>query len=309
MKFNFPTLLSRARACRKKNWCPVSHWQQTHRFMCRQTELLEQRRSSISYWDRTPSLCSLNEWITVFTFWVQLHVDKVSHNRCVVERLNSWFGSFHALKNNFSNPQVLLVLRIVQDLHLLDDPELLAHVRKKSFPDIVVQSGKCHLLGRHRTNIKLIDLEKGGERVSVSVWQIMWTQWRWLTCQQKHQHQQKDQRWIRGVCVSPLTGFMLLRSHFHSVSHTWLAWEGGCVCNFLTAPLSIVALSVYLKFRHRKIRFFILCPKTTDPRVPDDVHRWNPGVLWVKRRGNTQLLSIQVATSQQTNLLQSGNRV
>ena len=97
---------------------------------------------------------------SLFTFRVQLHVDEVSHNRRLVKRLHSHFGSFHVLKNNFSNPQVLLILRIVQDLDVLDFSEFFAHVAKKSFPDVVVQPGECHLLGRHRADITLIDLEE-----------------------------------------------------------------------------------------------------------------------------------------------------
>lgn len=94
----------------------------------------------------------------VFTFRVQLHVDFVSHNRCVVQRLHGQLGRLHRLKNNFGNPQVLLVLRIVQNLDLLDFAEFFAHVGKKSLPDVVVQPGECHLLGGHRADVTLVDL-------------------------------------------------------------------------------------------------------------------------------------------------------
>lgn len=97
---------------------------------------------------------------SLFTFRVQLHVDEVSHNRRLVKRLHGHFGSFHILKNNFGNPQVLFVLRIVQDLHLLDFSKLFAHVGEKSFPNVVVQPGECHLLRRHRADITLVDLEE-----------------------------------------------------------------------------------------------------------------------------------------------------
>lgn len=103
----------------------------------------------------------------VFTFRVQLHVDDVSHNRRVVERLHGHLGGFHRLENNFSYPQVLLVLRIVQDLHLLNLPEFFAHVSKESFPDVVVQSGECHLLGGDGADVALIDL-RGGMRAVMS---------------------------------------------------------------------------------------------------------------------------------------------
>lgn len=97
---------------------------------------------------------------SVFTFWVQLHVDDVSHNRRVVERLHGHLGSFHGLENNFSYSQVLLVLRVVEDLDLLYFTKLFAHVGKKSFPNVVVQPGECHLFWGHGTDITLVDLQE-----------------------------------------------------------------------------------------------------------------------------------------------------
>lgn len=96
---------------------------------------------------------------SLFTFWIQLHVDDVSHNRRVVERLHGHLGGFHRLKNNFGNSQVLFVLRIVQDLDLLDLSKFFAHVRKKSFSDVVVEPGERHLLRRHGADITLVDLQ------------------------------------------------------------------------------------------------------------------------------------------------------
>lgn len=87
-------------------------------------------------------------------------MDDVSHNRRVVKRLHGHFGGFHGLENNFGYPQVLFVLRIVQDLDLLDFSEFFAHVGKKSFPDIVVEPGESHLLWRHGADVTLIDLEE-----------------------------------------------------------------------------------------------------------------------------------------------------
>lgn len=98
----------------------------------------------------------------LFTFRVQLHVDDVSHHRRVVERLNGHLGRLHGFKNNFGYPQVLFVLRIVQDLDLLDISELLAHVGKKAFPDVVVQPGERHLLWGYGADVTVIDL--GRER-------------------------------------------------------------------------------------------------------------------------------------------------
>lgn len=98
---------------------------------------------------------------SLFTFRVQLHVDDISHNRRVVERLHGHFGGFHGLKNHLCNSQVLLIFGIVKDLHLLDVSKFLAHVGKKSFPDVVVQPGECHLLWRNSADVTLIDLREG----------------------------------------------------------------------------------------------------------------------------------------------------
>lgn len=96
----------------------------------------------------------------MFTFGVQLHVDDVSHNRRFVQRLHGHLGGLDVLKNNFSNPQVLFVLRVVQNLHLLDFSVFFAHVGKKSFPDVVVQPRERHLLRGHGADVALVDLEE-----------------------------------------------------------------------------------------------------------------------------------------------------
>lgn len=104
---------------------------------------------------------------SLFTFRVQLHVDDVSHNRRVVKRLHCHLGGFHGLKNHFGNSKMLFVLRIVQDLDLLDFSKLFAHVGKKSLPDVVVQPGECHLLRRHRADITLIDLQREWDELTL----------------------------------------------------------------------------------------------------------------------------------------------
>lgn len=96
----------------------------------------------------------------MFTFRVQLHVDDVSHNRRVVQRLHGHLGGLHVLKNNFGNSQVLFVLRVVQNLHLLDFSKFLAHVGEESFPDVVVEPRERHLLGGHGPDVALVDLEE-----------------------------------------------------------------------------------------------------------------------------------------------------
>lgn len=89
-------------------------------------------------------------------------MDEVSHNRRLVKRLHRHLGCLHVLKNHFGDPQVLLVLRIVQDLHLLDVAKFFAHVIKKALPDVVVEAGERHLLGRHGADVTLVDLEESG---------------------------------------------------------------------------------------------------------------------------------------------------
>lgn len=103
----------------------------------------------------------------MFTFRVQLHVDEVSHNRRVVERLHGHLGGFNRLENDFGDAQVLLVLGIVQDLHLLDLPEFFAHVSEESFPDVVVEPGERHLLGGHGADVAVVDLR--AERQAVMI--------------------------------------------------------------------------------------------------------------------------------------------
>lgn len=87
-------------------------------------------------------------------------MDDVAHDRRVVQVLDSFFRRFDGSKYNFSNSEMLFVLRIVQNLHLLNIAELLAHVSKESLSDVVVEFGEGDLLRRHATNITLIDLRK-----------------------------------------------------------------------------------------------------------------------------------------------------
>lgn len=75
-----------------------------------------------------------------------------------MQRLHGHLGRLDVLKNHFSYSQVFLVLRIVQDLHLLDVSEFLAHVGEKPLPDVVVEPGECHLLRGHGADVALIDL-------------------------------------------------------------------------------------------------------------------------------------------------------
>lgn len=96
----------------------------------------------------------------MFTFRVQLHVDDVSHNRRLMQRLHRHFGGLHALENYFGNSQVLFVLRIIQNLHLLDFAEFLAHVGEEPFPDVVVEPRERHLLRRDGADVALVDLEE-----------------------------------------------------------------------------------------------------------------------------------------------------
>lgn len=66
--------------------------------------------------------------IRLFTFRVQLHVDNVSHHRSVVEILNGVLCRLYGAEKNFCDSQMLFVLGIVQNFHLLYVTEFLAHV-------------------------------------------------------------------------------------------------------------------------------------------------------------------------------------
>lgn len=92
------------------------------------------------------------------TFGVQLHVDDVTHNGSAVQVLDGFLGSPDRGEDHLGNAQVLLGLGVVQNLHLLHLPILLAHVPQEVFADVIIQLGKCHLLWRHWAHIELIDL-------------------------------------------------------------------------------------------------------------------------------------------------------
>lgn len=87
-------------------------------------------------------------------------MDDVAHDRRVVQVLDSIFRRFDGSEYNFSNSEMFFVLRIVQNLHLLNIAELLAHVSEESLSDVVVEFGERDLLRGHATNITLVDLWK-----------------------------------------------------------------------------------------------------------------------------------------------------
>ncbi len=98
--------------------------------------------------------------ILTLTFRVQLHVDDVAHDRRVVQVLDSILRRLDGSEYNFSNSEMLFILRIVQDVHLLNIAELLAHVGEESLSDVVVEFGERDLLRGHATDVTLIDLRK-----------------------------------------------------------------------------------------------------------------------------------------------------
>ncbi len=87
-------------------------------------------------------------------------MDDVAHNRRVVQVLDSILRRLDGSEYNFSNSEMLFILRIVQNVHLLNIAELLAHVGEESLSDVVVEFGERDLLRGHATDVTLIDLRK-----------------------------------------------------------------------------------------------------------------------------------------------------
>lgn len=85
-------------------------------------------------------------------------MDDVAHNRRVVKILDGIFRRLDSSEHDFSYSEMFFVLRVVQNFHLLDVAELLAHVREESLSDVVVQSGERDLFWRHATDVTFVDL-------------------------------------------------------------------------------------------------------------------------------------------------------
>lgn len=88
-------------------------------------------------------------------------MNDVAHNRRVVKVLDGIFRRLDSSEHDFSYSEMFFVLRVVQNLHLLDVAEFLAHVGEESLSDVVVQSGERYLLWRHTTDVTLVDLWGG----------------------------------------------------------------------------------------------------------------------------------------------------
>lgn len=224
---------------------------------------------------------------SLFTFRVQLHVDDVSHHGRVVQRLHGPFGGLDALENNLGYPQVLFVLRVVQDLDLLDVSELFAHVREEPFPDVVVEPGKGHLLRGHGPHVALVDLGEGRQELVLSAAGLMMHRARLSS----------NSRDKNGGGEVAMFKQRIHKSGSADPPIPKMTGRGVCL-QLLTASLSLVEKSHiyhsrYLKLGHRQVYLFVLGPQTTDPRISDDVHRWNPGVL--RKQRDTVLLSIPSA--------------
>lgn len=87
-------------------------------------------------------------------------MDDVAHDRRVVQALDSILRRLDGSEYNFSNSEMLFILRIVQNVHLLNIAELLAHVGEESLSDVVVEFGERDLLRGHAPDVTLIDLRK-----------------------------------------------------------------------------------------------------------------------------------------------------
>lgn len=94
-------------------------------------------------------------------------MDDVAHNRRVVKILYGIFRRLDSSKHDFSYSEMFFVLRVVQNLHLFDVAELLAHVCEESLSDVVVQSGERDLLRGHATDVTFVDL---GEKKRTTRW-------------------------------------------------------------------------------------------------------------------------------------------
>lgn len=105
---------------------------------------------------------------SVLTFDVQLGVDDVAHDRRVVQLFHCVLGSPGAGEQDPGQAQMLPGLWVEQDLHLLHLTKLGAHLCQEGLLDVVVKTGKCHLLEGNGTHIELVELRRREARRGVS---------------------------------------------------------------------------------------------------------------------------------------------
>lgn len=94
------------------------------------------------------------------TFYIQLSVNDVPHDRGVVQLLDRVLGSSGAGEQHPGQAQVLPCLGVKQDLHLLHLAELGAHFGQEGLLDVVIESSKGHLLEGYWTHVELIELRR-----------------------------------------------------------------------------------------------------------------------------------------------------
>lgn len=92
------------------------------------------------------------------TFYIQLSMNDVTHDRSVVQMLDCVLSSSGAGKQHPGQAQVLPGLGVKQDLHLLHLTKFCTHFCQKGLLDVVIQSSKAHLLEGYGTHIELIKL-------------------------------------------------------------------------------------------------------------------------------------------------------
>lgn len=94
------------------------------------------------------------------TFNIELSVNDVAHDGGIVQLFDRVLGTSGAGKQHPSQAQVLLGLGVKQNFHLFHIPKLGTHVCQEGFFNVVIETGKCHLLEGNRTHVKLIKLSK-----------------------------------------------------------------------------------------------------------------------------------------------------
>lgn len=92
------------------------------------------------------------------TFYIQLSMNDVTHDRSIVQLLDCVLGSSGASKQHPGKAQVLPGLGVKQDFHFLHLTELGTHLCQERLLDVVIEPGKGHLLEGYGTHIELIKL-------------------------------------------------------------------------------------------------------------------------------------------------------
>lgn len=96
-------------------------------------------------------------------------MDDISHDRSIVQVLDSFLRPPCAGEEHLGQAQVLAVLGVIKDLNLLNITILFAHISQEGFLDVVIEPGKGHLLQRDLAHIEFIQLKLWDREGKVSV--------------------------------------------------------------------------------------------------------------------------------------------